>query len=302
MFLFFLLINLIAGIQAYSLTHYKKDASKIHINVGYSTLFTGVSIPKPKTDLKPSKNFTSLKIPVENDKYLEAWLLEPEVVSKGIVLIFHGFGSEKSSMLDRAYVFLDMGYKTLLIDFSGAGGSYGIQTTLGYKEAENVKHAYDFVKNTLREKSIFLCGFSMGSVAIIKAQHDHNLNVKALILEAPYGRLIDAVKIRLGKISYIGIPFSYLITFWGGVLNGFNPFSMNPEEYIKNVSIPTLLLCGGKDPRIPVEESKRIFTNSASKEKEFKIFPDSYHHSYLKLYPQEWKNIVYNFLEKNNFK
>lgn len=139
----------------------------------------------------------------------------------------------------------------------------------------------------------------MGAAAIIKAQHDYNLNVKGLILEAPYGKMIDAVKTRVGKLRYIGMSFSYLMTFCGGALNGFNAFAMNPEEYIKNITTPTLLLCGRKDPRIPIEESKRIFENSASDKKEFKIFDDSLHHRYLEEYPDEGIIIVKNFLENS---
>ncbi len=292
----FIITNVLAIIQAYSFTHFKEDNSKTDFKLGISTLFTGVNIPKPHSNILPDRKFQTLKIPSGENKFLEAWLLNPKSDSKGLVILFHGFRAEKSSMLDHAYVFLDLDYRVMLVDFMGAGNSYGNQNTIGYLEAQNVKQSYEFAVHELKEKTIILCGFSMGAAAIVKAQHDYNLKVDKIILEAVYGKMSDAAKIRLNKIPYVGKPFSYLITFWGGMLNGFNAFSMNPEEYIKKVSVPTLILCGGKDPRIPVKESERIFQNSGSKEKKFKIFSNSFHHSYLKLYPEEWKKTIQDFL------
>ena len=294
----FIIINILIIIQAYGFTHFRENTSQTDFKPGFSTLFTGVKIPKPKTQEYPKIKYQTLKIPAGQNRFLEAWLLQPSTTSKGLVILFHGFRAEKSSMLDRAYVLLNLGYKIMLVDFPAAGNSYGTQNTMGYYEADSVKQSYEYAWKELNEKNIILGGFSMGAVAIIKAQHDYNLNVKALILEAPYGKMIDASKVRLQKIPYIGIPFSYLITFWGGIINGYDAFSMNPEEYNKQVFTPTLLLCGGQDPRIPVDESERIFNNSGSKIKEFKVFPKSYHHSYLEKYPTEWKETVQKFLVK----
>ena len=297
--LLFLLSNYISAIQAYSFSHCKETNTKTNFKIGFSTLFTGVTLPKPRIIKFPNREYKTIKIVIDKNKYLEGWLLKPKSEYIGTVLIFHGFRYEKSSMLDRAYAFLNLGYQLLLVDFIGARNSYGKQTTIEHYEAVNVKQDYDYIVDKYNEKPIFLCGFSMGAAAIIKAQHDYNLNVKGLILEAPYGKMIDAVKTRVGKLRYIGMSFSYLMTFCGGALNGFNAFAMNPEEYIKNITTPTLLLCGRKDPRIPIEESKRIFENSASDKKEFKIFDDSLHHRYLEEYPDEGIIIVKNFLENS---
>lgn len=136
-------------------------------------------------------------------------------------------------MLNQAYILLDMGYDVLLPDFMGSGNSYGNQTSLGYLEALNVKQTYEYVVTKLNQKHVILVGFSMGAAAIIKAQHDYNLPVDNIIIEAPYGRMLDAVSIRMGTIPVISKLTSVLMTFWGGTLGGFNAFEMNPEEYVK---------------------------------------------------------------------
>lgn len=59
----------------------------------------------------------------------------PKVLS----FFFTDMAEKKSSMIDKADVFLDLGYNVFMVDFIGSGGSEGLQTTIGYKEAENVK-------------------------------------------------------------------------------------------------------------------------------------------------------------------
>ncbi|WP_128331318.1 S9 family peptidase [Apibacter sp. HY039] len=296
----FLIINVFLALQAYSLTHFvEKQTSGSNLKLDFKTLIKGIDIPKPSSDILPEKSYEVKKIKLGKDKFLEAWLLSPEKKSKGIILLFHGFRAEKSTMLDRAYVYEDLGYSVLLVDFNGAGNSSGNQCTIGYKEAENVRQAYEYARNDLNEENIFLAGFSMGAAAIIKAQHDYHLNVKGIILEAPYGKMIDAVKVRM-KIPYVGKTLSYLVTFWGGVVNGFNAFEMNPDEYAKKIEIPVLFLYGGRDPRIPVNESERIYTNFKSKDKTSMLFPLSYHQSYLNKYPEKWKKVNKQFLNSKN--
>ena len=76
---------------------------------------------------------------------------------------------KKSSLLDKAEIFLNLGYNTFLVDFMGSGGSDGNQTTIGFYEAEEVKTAFNYLE-ACGEKNIILFGTSMGAAAIMKAQ------------------------------------------------------------------------------------------------------------------------------------
>ena len=138
----------------------------------------------------------------------------------------------------------------------------------------------------------------MGAAAIIKAQHDYNMLVDKIIIEAPYGRMLDAVSIRMGTIPLISKFTSVLMTLWGGILGGFNAFEMNPEEYVKTINTPTLMMYGGQDPRIPQEESIRIFTNIGSPNKTLHAFSEAIHEDYTVKNKQKWTNIVGDFLKE----
>ena len=76
--------------------------------------------------------------------------------------MFHGHGSSKSKLLDEAAFMKKSGYNVFLIDLRAHGGSDGNTCTIGYREAEDVKLAYDFVRSQ-GEKNIVLWGISSWS-------------------------------------------------------------------------------------------------------------------------------------------
>lgn len=193
-------------------------------------------------------------------------------------------------MLDKAEIFYDLGYNTLLVDFMGSGGSEGNQTTIGYFEAEQVKTAFEFL--TLRgEKNIVLFGTSLGAVAIMKAQHDYQLTTKGIILECPFGTMLETVQARFASMKVPSFPMANLLVLWGGVQNGFNAFRHNPVDYAKSISTPTLLLYGEKDERVSKNEIDRIFSNLQGV-KTLKTYPLAGHENYLTKYAVEWKEDI----------
>lgn len=294
----FVIINIIAAIQAYSMTHYvNKSVEEASEQGTISMLFTGADLPRPVSDELPSRAYETVQIPADGDNTMEAWYIKTDSVSKGVFLLFHGYTDHCSSMLYEAYPLLDMGYDVLIPNFRGSGNSYSNQTTIGSLEAENVKQTYDYAVKNLNSKNISLLGMSMGAAAITKAQHDYQLPVQCIILEAPYGRMFDAIGVRIGKVPVIGSPLTYLMTFWGGAVNGFNAFKMNPEDFVKDIQVPTLLLYGGKDQHIPINESFRIFNNIGAKNKDSHQFAEATHESYPRKWQTEWTNTVSSFLE-----
>lgn len=310
----FILVNIWIALQAYKFTHFDENAAQlpadpkdIHLSTPekLKIALLGPDLPKPITRKYPDRVYTSATILYKDEQKLRLWLLPTDSLPKGTVLIFHGYMDEKSSMLDRASSLLDMGYNIVLSDFIGAGDSDGNQVTIGNHEAEQVKTVYDHIMKQVDNDNIYLMGFSMGAVAIIKAQHDYNMIVNGIILEAPYSSLQETIGRRIDQINGVRSPFMQLTTFWMGVENGFDGFAFQPVEFVKQIHSPTLLLCGGEDPHIPISESQDIFENIGSEVKEFHVFDESEHESYLKKYPEEWKDIVSTFLsnieEKNVF-
>jgi uncharacterized protein len=293
----FILANVIAYMHAYKFTHFTNasiERTSNHLSAleKIKIVFAGVNNPRPVNKRKPNHPYQTIEI--KSNKELECWLIKADS-SKGTVIVFPGYGGEKSSMLDKADEFLKLGYNTMLVDFMGCGGSEGNTTTIGFKEAQEVKDCYDYlIRNHFPNVSLF--GTSMGSVAIMKAIKDYDLKPKSIIIECPFGSMYKTVCKRFQMQGIPSFPMAGLLVFWGGIENNFWAFSHNSEEYAKSIDCPTLLLYGEKDQKVSREEISTIFQNLNGR-KTLVTYPLAGHENYLLLYKEKWTNDVKNFLQ-----
>ena len=293
-----LLMNTVAFIHAYKFTHFTSsdtiktaNPEKLSFSKKLQALFLGVNNPRPKNKSLPESKYETVSL--NSNKKIECWHI-PVDSSKGTVIIFHGFSGYKSSMLDKSEIFNRLGHSTFLVDFMGSGGSEGNQTTIGYFEAQEVVTAFNYLQQK-GEKNIILFGTSMGAAAIMKALNDSDLQAAAVILECPFGSMLETVQARFKTMKVPSFPMANLLVFWGGVQNNFNAFEHNPEAYSASIHVPALLLYGEKDRNVSRQEIDRIFANLKGK-KELKLYPESGHENYLIKYKEDWIKDVTHFL------
>ncbi|MFT4062089.1 MAG: alpha/beta fold hydrolase [Edaphocola sp.] len=297
-------LNVIASFHAYRFTHFSLgDATKTANpnELGFwakiSTLLTGVRNPRPQNKQLPAENYGTLVL--QSNVMTECWWLPAYAnnvpQSKGSIALFHGYSGSKATMLDKAAIFRNLGYNVLLVDFMGSGGSEGNVTTIGYKEAEQVRTAFEYLKNNVAGK-IYLFGTSMGAAAVMKAISDYHLQPRAIMVECPFGTMYGTVAARFRQMGAPAFPLAGLLVFWGGAENGFWAFGHNPENYASHIDCPVLLMYGGKDPNVSKEETEAIFDNLKGP-KTLKIYPEAGHENYLLKYRQDWSNDVTKFLK-----
>ena len=298
----FVLLNIIVAFHAYKFTHFYNNGEiaikKVEEKSGWDKtkeILFGINTEKKKNDVTTDSTFKTIYLKTKDSLKLEAWYI-PVDSAAGTVLLFHGHGSNKSGVIKEAETFNKMGYNTLLLDFRAHGNSEGNTTTIGYDEAEDVKLAYDFIKNK-DEKNIVLWGISMGASTITKAIKDYELNPQKIILEMPFGTIKDAVVGRVKMMRLPPEPISTLLTFWGGTEHGFWAFGMKPEEYAKNIKCPVLLQWGKNDPRVSRSEEDILFSNIPNANKKFVIYETAAHESLCKKEPEKWKAEVAAFLK-----
>lgn len=283
--------------HAYKFTHFtnssiERTSNKLSTLAKLKIIFTGVDNPRPVNKKKPGRPYQTIKI--KSNKELECWLIKADS-AKGTIILFHGYGGEKSLMLDKADEFLKLGYNTMLVDFMGSGGSEGTITTIGFKESQEVKDCYEYlIKNGFDHVSLF--GTSMGSVAVMKAIKDYDLKPKSIIIECPFGSMYKTVCKRFQMQGIPSFPMAGLLVFWGGVENNFWAFSHNPEQYAKSIHCPTLLMYGEKDKKVSKQEINSIFKNLQGG-KTLVTYPLAGHENYLSLYKEKWATDVKSFLQ-----
>lgn len=293
----FVLINVLAAFHAYSFTHFS-DSIETRTSLekqGFwskvETVLTGVDNPKSLNNIVPEVPYEIINIGGEYPT--ECWLIRADS-SVGTVVICHGYGGCKSSMLDKADEFRAMNYSVLLPDFMGSGGSPGNQCTIGFFEAEQVKACCNYLQ-ARGEENVVLFGTSMGAVAIMKALSENELAVSSAIIECPFGSMYATTVARFDMIGIPAFPMAGLLVFWGGVENGFWAFGHNPTEYAKNIKVPVLLMYGEKDPKVSRGEIDEIYAN-LSGPKELVTFSQAGHENYLNQYRPQWLSAVHTFL------
>lgn len=300
----FVLMNIIAYFHAYSFTHFGDAAAsrterpdKLTSLEKLKVLVFGVNNPRPEYTGLPPRNYRTIRL--NGRAELNCWYTgQPNVDKTGqlkdLVILFHGYGSEKSSLIEPANYFRSFGSDVLLVDFVGSGASAGNGSTIGFKEAQDVRSAVDLAVRQGHQK-IFLYGNSLGAAAIMKAMKDYDLPVTALILECPFGSMYETVGQRFDNMKMPRFPMASLLVFWGGIQNGFWAFGHNPEEYAKAIKVPTLLLWGAKDKSVSQAETESIF-KELNGPKRLVVYPLAGHEDYLIRYKNEWMRDVKAFM------
>lgn len=294
--LLFLLLNVMAALQVHTAMHFYDVSTNSESN--YFSFLTGKRNFKSKVVDSLSVPHTAVWLTTKDGLHLSAWYAANKQ-SKGTVILFHGHGSNKSAVISEATYFYSLGYHVLMVDFRAHGESEGTLCTIGYKEVNDVKAAYDFVTQQ-NNKPVILWGISLGAATILKTLHDFpSVQPEKIILEMPFGSLYEAVQGTMRNNTQPQQPASFLFCFWGSIEQGFWAFNMKPCEYASYVKCPALLQWGKKDVRVTSHEINCIY-NHLPKPKSMVVYEQSAHESLCKKEPAKWKQQITSFLNASS--
>ncbi|HEY7161608.1 MAG TPA: hypothetical protein VH815_10130, partial [Acidobacteriota bacterium] len=118
----FVLINISGIIYAYKLTHFYEpvlnstdEAPSRNIFAKTWRLFKGPVYRKITNEELPEFPYQTVQLVTNDSLSLEAWYI-PVDSSKGTVILIHGLGGNKSSVLKQAYEFRYLRYNVMLVD------------------------------------------------------------------------------------------------------------------------------------------------------------------------------------------
>ena len=299
-----ILLNISSSLYAYKLTHFyshndqRSPKGSANVLVRTWRIFAGPRFVKAAPGALPGFPFDSVSLKLSNGDRIHGWYSETDSAGRGTVILFHGVTSQKSHLLYEASAFRSLGLNVLLVDFRGHGRSEGRKTTLGVREAEEVKMAWDFI-SAKGEKNIYLYGVSMGAVAVSRAVWKYGLDAAAVFLEMPFASLKSHLRARARTLGFPGFPekpFSFLVSHWIGWEQGFNGPQHRTTRYAGKVHCPVLLQWGEKDELVLREETLEVYHSLASRQKKMVTYPGAGHESLYRSDEEKWKNTVRAFL------
>ena len=301
----FALFNVWAFIQARSMLTYVDDGTRtpppeqLGIWDKCRVLLTGVRIPKPvnrRTPRAVDLAFETVHIRARDGSSLELWHL-PRRAARATALMFHGYGDSKAGVLDAGRLLQKLGCEVWMVDFRGSGGSDGHATTLGIREAEDVRSACDYVCGLGNSGPVVLFGASMGGAAILRAVDKLGVVADGLILESVFDEMLRTTRNRFASMGLPSFPAAEALVFWGGVLSGANGFLNNPADYAHAARMPALVMQGADDQRVTGAGATNLY-NALAGSKELVFFPGAKHESLATRDPSRWETTVGAWLNR----
>lgn len=178
------------------------------------------------------------------------------------VVLAHADGANKSEMLEWAAP-LHEGYNLVLFDFRNHGQSSGEVTTMGVREADDLRAVLDWLAEAKRPSAVAVLGVSMGGVAAInEAAGDPRVN--AVILDSTHATLANALQARLDRDGYpLSLPGAWATLLGGLLRTGEDMSSADPVQAIARYGDrPVLIVAAGKDRAIGPNDSADLLATA----------------------------------------
>jgi pimeloyl-ACP methyl ester carboxylesterase len=228
---------------------------------------------------------------------LRTWTIAGDP-SRAAFVVVHGVGDSLESFIDVAQRLHARGHSVLLLDLRGHGGSEGDTTTLGAREREDVRAGMRRLRERgLAAAGIVVMGFSMGSVAVLRAAAAEP-DVRAVVVEAPYDTYRDTVAWHARLFYHLPrwtpfIPIVIRIAEWRG---HFAADDADAVEAARRTRAPLLAIVDGVDRRMPEEVVRRVY-DAHPGPKRLWIAPNADHVG-ASLDPGYWP-VVFAFLDQH---
>ena len=236
---------------------------------------------------------------------------EIEITSKdGLKLKgeYFNFGFNKAAiiLIGRAetllysYYFGDLfqkaGCNVIVIDPRACGQSEGKYTTAGIKESEDAALWIDYIHKTYGIEKFYIHGICVGSAEAVFVAAAKQPYLSGIILEGPYSTFYNVLKMRTKIKKKPTFPICIQMALLYKKYAGVSIFSLKPIESVKEVTVPTLFLCGKEDKSNNPADFTKIYDACASQSKSFVWF-DHGAHSHLRIVnPEKYDSEVTKFI------
>ena len=216
------------------------------------------------------------------------------------VVLVHGWGSNKSNMLERAAAVHDL-YNLLIFDLRNHGQSTDAPTTQGVREADDLRTMIDWLEASKAPDSIVVSGISMGGASAL-AEADRDDRVDAVIIESTHATLANAAQARLEEGGYpLALPGSWAILLGALMRTGEDVSSADPIQAVERLDDrPLLLIHGGQDRSIGPGAADELLAaaTAAGSPAELHVCADAVHAKSYSTCAEEYAGWVLGFLQR----
>ncbi len=226
------------------------------------------------------------------DARAEGWFLEG--AGRAAVLLLHGIGSDRRSMLARARFLHAQGYAVLLVDLPGQGESLAPAVTFGLREAEGVRTALEWLRRQAPGQKIGVIGTSLGAASLVLCRDCPP--VDAVVLESMYPTIEEAVEDRLRmRLGPFGKPLANLLLWQLPLRLDIAATELHPIARLPGLKAPVLIAAGSADRHTTLPETMRLFA-AAREPKSLWVVEGAEHVDLHEYAPAEYERRIGEFL------
>lgn len=210
---------------------------------------------------------------------LNGWFVPaPGSQQPATVLVFNGNAGNRAYRIPLALALSAHGLQVLLTDYRGYGGNPGTPTESGLFIDSRGARAYLATRHDVDMSRVIYFGESLGTAVAAELAAAHP--PLALILRSPFASMAD-----IGQHHYPMLPVRLLLR---------DRFATT--DFVRRVSVPLLVIAGGRDAIVPLEHSRRLY-DAANHPKTLIIINNADHNDYDLLAGEEMVDGVVRFLQ-----
>jgi alpha-beta hydrolase superfamily lysophospholipase len=215
--------------------------------------------------------------------------LVPPPAGRPVVIVSHGFGTNRYEGEDMVPWLAEAGYGVFLFDFQAHGESEGPFTTVGLNEVDDYLCAVAYLQERFgREVPLLAVGLSMGgAVAIMAAARCPD--IRAVVADSPFATLDRAVA-RAFRVFFRLPPrlFARPTVWFAERFTGGRVGQVKPIEAVAAIAPrPLFLVQGTADSIVDPEDSLLLFAAAGEPKEVWRVdgldhvavrshFPDEY--------------------------
>jgi len=259
-----------------------------------------LSSPNLLTPAAFTTHWEEFDITVEDTIRLKGWFVLASVAqNRGTIILLHGIGSCKISMLSMARLFVGNGFNCILYDARAHGESGGINCTFGYYEKRDLSSCIDSAVVRFPGSAPFgVFGDSFGAATAIQALAADRRLVCG-IAESPFATLRGVIHEYFRQMYFIPlnfIPDAALLR--SERIARFQVDSVSPERDARKITQPTMIVHGSADRKISPQYGRRVYDNLASEHKEWFLVDGAGHSDIEKVGGAQYELRIIGFFRR----
>ncbi len=196
-----------------------------------------------------SLGFEHVSFASKNGNLIDGYYVIPKDSVIGAILLLHGNAGNISDQISSLKMLQNAGFEVLVIDYQGFGNSQGDVSHQNLVDDAECALAFLKVKTKDKNIPIIILGRSIGGHLAVKIAHDHQKEIKALVIE---GAFTNHHEIATAISPFWLWPFAEILV----------KSKYKASKLIKDITIPKLIIHSTEDEVIPYWMGVDLYKNA----------------------------------------